>query len=156
MPYVSFFIFFFPFSFAGLYDVPVGIIILLSLFYGSISVIAVVGNTLVIWIVATTKQMQTVTNLFIANLALADVVIGMFAIPFQVKHIIFPLFMYIFIFILFGVYAFEIVVLFDDVVSSYLGRTFETMIVIILTFARACSFHLCHLPQAQYPHFPDE
>lgn len=70
---------------AGLYDVPVGIIILLSLFYGSISVIAVVGNTLVIWIVATTRQMQTVTNLFIANLALADVVIGMFAIPFQVS-----------------------------------------------------------------------
>lgn len=30
--------------------------------------------------------MQTVTNLFIANLALADVVIGMFAIPFQVSE----------------------------------------------------------------------
>lgn len=67
-----------------LYDVPVGIVILLSIFYGSISIIAVIGNSLVIWIVATTRQMQTVTNLFIANLALADVVIGMFAIPFQV------------------------------------------------------------------------
>lgn len=69
-----------------LYDVPVGLIILLSIFYGSISIIAVVGNSLVIWIVGTTKQMQTVTNLFIANLALADVVIGMFAIPFQVSY----------------------------------------------------------------------
>lgn len=57
---------------------------LLSIFYGSISIIAVIGNSLVIWIVATTRQMQTVTNLFIANLALADVVIGMFVIPFQV------------------------------------------------------------------------
>lgn len=47
---------------------------------------AVVGNSLVIWIVATTRQMQTVTNLFIANLALADVTIGMFAIPFQVSY----------------------------------------------------------------------
>lgn len=61
------------------------VILILSLFYGSISIVAVVGNFLVIWIVATTRQMQTVTNLFIANLALADVVIGMFAIPFQVS-----------------------------------------------------------------------
>lgn len=67
-----------------IYEVPVGIIVLLSIFYGSISIIAVIGNSLVIWIVATTRQMQTVTNLFIANLALADVVIGMFVIPFQV------------------------------------------------------------------------
>uniref|UniRef100_A0A336K8Z1 CSON001557 protein n=1 Tax=Culicoides sonorensis TaxID=179676 RepID=A0A336K8Z1_CULSO len=66
-----------------LYDVPVSIIVLLSLFYGTISILAVVGNSLVIWIVATTRQMQTVTNFFIANLALADVTIGMFAIPFQ-------------------------------------------------------------------------
>lgn len=70
-----------------LYEVPVGIIVLLSIFYGSISIIAVIGNCLVIWIVATTRQMQTVTNLFIANLALADVVIGMFVIPFQVNCI---------------------------------------------------------------------
>lgn len=57
---------------------------MLSIFYGSISIIAVIGNSLVIWIVATTRTMQTTTNLFIANLALADVVIGMFVIPFQV------------------------------------------------------------------------
>lgn len=68
-----------------LYDVPVSIIVLLSLFYGTISILAVVGNSLVIWIVATTRQMQTVTNFFIANLALADVTIGIFAIPFQVN-----------------------------------------------------------------------
>lgn len=68
-----------------LYDVPVGIVVLLSIFYGTISILAVIGNGLVIWIVATTRQMQTVTNLFIANLALADVIIGMFAIPFQVN-----------------------------------------------------------------------
>lgn len=68
-----------------LYDVPVGMIFFLSICYGTISLLAVVGNGLVIWIVATTRQMQTVTNLFIANLALADVIIGMFAIPFQVS-----------------------------------------------------------------------
>lgn len=63
---------------------PVEIIVLLSTFYGTVSLLAVIGNTLIIWIVATTRQLHTVTNLFIANLALADVVIGMFVIPFQV------------------------------------------------------------------------
>ncbi|XP_055596964.1 substance-P receptor-like [Uranotaenia lowii] len=67
----------------ALYDVPVGLVVLLSVFYGTISVLAVIGNSLVIWIVLTTKQMQTITNMFIANLALADVIIAMFAIPFQ-------------------------------------------------------------------------
>lgn len=69
----------------GLYEVPGGIIILLSVFYGTISVVAVVGNFLVMWIVATSRRMQNVTNCFIANLALADIVIGLFAIPFQVR-----------------------------------------------------------------------
>ncbi|XP_058130512.1 RYamide receptor-like [Anopheles ziemanni] len=67
----------------SLYKVPVGLLVLLSVFYGTISILAVIGNSLVIWIVVTTKQMQTITNMFIANLALADVTIGVFAIPFQ-------------------------------------------------------------------------
>ncbi|XP_023289371.1 RYamide receptor [Orussus abietinus] len=66
-----------------LYDVPAGLIALLSVCYGSISVLAVVGNSLVMWIVATSRRMQSVTNCFIANLALTDIVIGLFAIPFQ-------------------------------------------------------------------------
>lgn len=70
---------------SDLYEVPVGIIVLLSIFYGTISLLAVIGNSLVIWIIATTKSMQTVTNFFISNLALADVVIGVFCIPFQVS-----------------------------------------------------------------------
>ncbi|KAG7208497.1 hypothetical protein KM043_014721 [Ampulex compressa] len=66
-----------------LYQVPTGLIVLLSICYGSISVLAIVGNSLVMWIVATSRRMQSVTNCFIANLALADIVIGLFAIPFQ-------------------------------------------------------------------------
>ncbi|XP_042874663.1 substance-K receptor-like isoform X2 [Penaeus japonicus] len=66
-----------------LYDVPTGIVVLLSIFYGSISLVAVVGNALVMWIVATSRKMHSVTNYFIANLALADIIIGLFAIPFQ-------------------------------------------------------------------------
>ncbi|KOB68507.1 Neuropeptide receptor A23, partial [Operophtera brumata] len=56
-----------------LYDVPTGMIVLLSVLYGSISVLAVVGNFLVMWIVATSRRMQSVTNCYIANLALADI-----------------------------------------------------------------------------------
>ncbi|XP_025421069.1 RYamide receptor-like [Sipha flava] len=66
-----------------LYDVPISIIVLLSMFYGTISVMAVVGNALVIWIVTSSRRMRNVTNLYIANLALADIVIGLFSIPFQ-------------------------------------------------------------------------
>ena len=66
-----------------LYDVHIGIIILLAFLYGSISIIAVIGNGLVILVIVKNKKMQTVTNIFIANLALADVIIGLFSIPFQ-------------------------------------------------------------------------
>lgn len=68
-----------------LYSAPTEIVVLLSIFYGSISILAVIGNSLVIWVVVTTRQMRTVTNMYIANLAFADVVIGLFCIPFQVK-----------------------------------------------------------------------
>ncbi|XP_047476218.1 substance-K receptor-like [Penaeus chinensis] len=68
---------------ALLYEVPTSLVVLLSFFYGSISLVAVVGNALVMWVVATSKKMHTVTNYFIANLALADIIIGLFAIPFQ-------------------------------------------------------------------------
>jgi hypothetical protein len=73
-------------TYLDLFEVPAGIIALLSFFYGSVSVVAVVGNCLVMWIVATSRRMQNVTNCFIANLALADIVIGLFVIPFQVSR----------------------------------------------------------------------
>ncbi|KAH7981367.1 hypothetical protein HPB49_023391 [Dermacentor silvarum] len=66
-----------------LYQVPVEIIVLLSFCYGLISLVAVAGNSMVLWIVATSRRMHTVTNFFIANLAVADIIIGLFSIPFQ-------------------------------------------------------------------------
>lgn len=74
-----------PFATERLYAAPAEIVALLSIFYGGISILAVIGNTLVIWVVATTRQMRTVTNMYIANLAFADVIIGLFSIPFQVS-----------------------------------------------------------------------
>jgi hypothetical protein len=73
-------------TYQDLFEVPAGITALLSFFYGSVSVMAVVGNCLVMWIVATSRRMQNVTNCFIANLASADIVIGLFVIPFQVSR----------------------------------------------------------------------
>lgn len=66
-----------------LYEPPISITLLLSFFYGCISLVSVVGNSTVIFIVVTSRRMQSVTNFFIANLALADVIIGLFSIPFR-------------------------------------------------------------------------
>ena len=57
----------------------------LAVAYGAISVLSVLGNGLIIWAVLGNKRMHNVTNYFISNLALADVVIGVFATPFQVS-----------------------------------------------------------------------
>jgi len=65
------------------FDVPLYIVVILAILYGSISLIAVVGNSLVICVVLKVKRMMTVTNVLIANLALADIILGMFTTPFQ-------------------------------------------------------------------------
>lgn len=71
------------FSGDDMYDVPPGIVALLAFLYGSISLLAIVGNGLVILVIVRNKKMQSVTNLYIANLAFADVMIGALSIPFQ-------------------------------------------------------------------------
>lgn len=65
--------------------VPTGMVIFLSIVYGLISLVAVIGNAIVIWIVVSCRNMHSVTNYFISNLALADIIIGLFSIPFQVS-----------------------------------------------------------------------
>ncbi|XP_003707618.1 prolactin-releasing peptide receptor [Megachile rotundata] len=51
-------------------------------FYGNIFVVGVFGNALVCFVVARNRRMQTVTNLFITNLALSDVLLCALAVPF--------------------------------------------------------------------------
>ena len=55
----------------------------MCLLYGGISMVSIYGNSLVIWVVSTTKTMQTVHNGLIANLACSDIIIAIFCIPFQ-------------------------------------------------------------------------
>ena len=66
-----------------LYVLPDSLIIVLSILYGVIILTALLGNSLVIYVVIVSPRMRTVTNFYIANLAFADVTIAMFAFPFQ-------------------------------------------------------------------------
>ena len=50
--------------------------------YGVVFVVGIVGNSLVIYVVARHRPMQTVTNVFIANLAVSDVIMCLLAVPF--------------------------------------------------------------------------
>lgn len=52
--------------------------------YGSISLLSIVGNTLVIWIVSSTKSMHGINNYLLTNLAISDLAIAIFWAPFQV------------------------------------------------------------------------
>ena len=60
------------------------ILAFLSFLYGTISFVAVFGNSLIIYTVIINKKLQSVTNYFICNLAVADLIIGLFVAPFQV------------------------------------------------------------------------
>ena len=66
-----------------IFDIPSWLAILLTIVYLTVSLCAILGNWMVLWIVARSPVMRNVTNLFIANLASADIIIGAFAIPFQ-------------------------------------------------------------------------
>lgn len=56
--------------------------------YTSIFVLAILGNSLVLYTVASNRTMRTVTNLFIANLAVGDLLIMALCVPFSVASII--------------------------------------------------------------------
>nr|QVK45910.1 G protein-coupled receptor [Proales similis] len=58
------------------------IVLILATLYTLIFVIGIAGNSLVIYVVSRRKSMQTVTNLFIMNLALSDILMCLLAVPF--------------------------------------------------------------------------
>ena len=67
-----------------LYIIPKSLEIFFSIIYYSISLFSVFGNLLIIIAVVWNKHMQNVTNIFIVNLAIADIIISLFSTPFQV------------------------------------------------------------------------
>lgn len=54
---------------------------LLSLAYTIIFILGFVGNTIVIIVIYSKREMRTVTNLFIFNLAVADLLVVVFCVP---------------------------------------------------------------------------
>ena len=56
--------------------------------YIMIFAIGVSGNALVCFVVIRNKSMQTVTNVFIMNLALSDILLCMFAVPFTPLYLL--------------------------------------------------------------------
>ncbi|XP_045854158.1 neuropeptide Y receptor type 2 [Meles meles] len=60
--------------------------IILILAYCSIILLGVIGNSLVIHVVIKFKSMRTVTNFFIANLAVADLLVNTLCLPFTLTY----------------------------------------------------------------------
>ncbi|XP_036914243.1 neuropeptide Y receptor type 2 [Sturnira hondurensis] len=60
--------------------------IILILAYCSIILLGVIGNSLVIHVVIKFKSMHTVTNFFIANLAVADLLVNTLCLPFTLSY----------------------------------------------------------------------
>ena len=56
-------------------EVPVWEIVVKSLIYGIITILSLIGNVLIIVIVMKNKTMKTVTNFYIVNLAVADLMV---------------------------------------------------------------------------------
>ncbi|KAL4706616.1 hypothetical protein ACJJTC_009028 [Scirpophaga incertulas] len=52
-------------------------------FYSAIFIVALLGNGLVCFVVNTTPKMKTVTNYFIVNLAVGDIFMTLFCVPFS-------------------------------------------------------------------------
>lgn len=54
-----------------------------SIFLCAVILLVLFGNTLVVLAVATTRKLRTVTNVFIVNLACADLLLGVLILPFS-------------------------------------------------------------------------
>ncbi|CAL8330582.1 unnamed protein product [Merluccius merluccius] len=64
----------------------VGVQVALILAYSAIILLGVVGNALVIYVVFRFKALRTVTNFFIANLAVSDLFMSALCLPFTLVH----------------------------------------------------------------------
>ncbi|XP_006009090.1 adenosine receptor A2b-like [Latimeria chalumnae] len=49
-----------------------------------IAIMAIAGNTLVCWAVASNRRLRTATNYFIVSLAMSDIAVGVLVIPFAI------------------------------------------------------------------------
>ncbi|XP_041123089.1 neuropeptide Y receptor type 2-like [Polyodon spathula] len=64
----------------------IGVQIILIVAYCTIILLGVIGNSLVIYVVFKFKTLRTVTNFFIANLAVADLLVNTLCLPFTLIY----------------------------------------------------------------------
>uniref|UniRef100_A0A3B4Z7C6 Neuropeptide Y receptor type 2 n=1 Tax=Seriola lalandi dorsalis TaxID=1841481 RepID=A0A3B4Z7C6_SERLL len=64
----------------------VGVQVILILAYSTIILFGVIGNSLVIYVVFKFKNLRTVTNFFIVNLAVADLLVNTLCLPFTLIY----------------------------------------------------------------------
>ncbi len=64
----------------------VGVQVILILAYSTIIVFGVTGNSLVIYVVYKFRNLHTVTNYFIVNLAVADLLVNTLCLPFTLMY----------------------------------------------------------------------
>ena len=60
---------------------PMYMVIIYSVAYTIIMIVAIVGNLMVVAVVVRTKSMHTVINYFIVNLAIADIMVALICLP---------------------------------------------------------------------------
>uniref|UniRef100_A0A914E952 G-protein coupled receptors family 1 profile domain-containing protein n=1 Tax=Acrobeloides nanus TaxID=290746 RepID=A0A914E952_9BILA len=62
--------------------------ILAIILYSSLSVVAFLGNFLIVWVILYFRRLRTPTNMLILNLAIADLMISIFCMPLSYWHVI--------------------------------------------------------------------
>ena len=72
------------YSWTPFYQPSMEVIIMLCVMYGSLSLVTVLTNSMVIYIyMSSSRPMQPILDYLIANLAVADLIIGLICIPFS-------------------------------------------------------------------------
>lgn len=66
------------------------VVVVVPLFFGIIGILGLVGNSLVVVVVAANPGMRSTTNILIINLAVADLLFVIFCIPFTATDFVPP------------------------------------------------------------------
>ncbi|KAL6424641.1 hypothetical protein ACFW04_009968 [Cataglyphis niger] len=66
------------------------VVVVVPLFFGIIGILGLVGNSLVVVVVAANPGMRSTTNILIINLAVADLLFVIFCIPFTATDFVLP------------------------------------------------------------------
>ena len=66
---------------ANLLNHPLPLVIVMSVAYAVVFLLAVVNNSLVVSVIYRNPQMRNVTNYFLANLAIADITVSLLVLP---------------------------------------------------------------------------